>query len=82
MVKSKYVEKHSGFIETKKIPLMIIILPNEVDGRDDGKGGRDDGRRYFSTYFPSFSLLISLFLLTFLLLIFFFFFFLNFRRMK
>ena len=31
MVKSKYVDKQSGF-KTKKVPLMIIILPNEVDG--------------------------------------------------
>ena len=27
---------------------------DRVDGRDDGGGGRDDGRRrYFPTYFPS-----------------------------
>ena len=48
---------------------MIIILPNDVDsddrvdGRVDGGGGRDDdGRRYFSTYFPSFHFLFIYFL--------------------
>ena len=48
---------------------MIIILPNDVDsddrvdGRDDGRGGRDDGGRiYFSTYFPSFHFLFFSFL--------------------
>ena len=39
---------------------MIIILPNDVDG-DDRVDGRDDGgRRYFSTYFPSFPSYFSL----------------------
>ena len=32
MVKSKYVDKQSRFLKTKEVPLMIIILPNEVDG--------------------------------------------------
>ena len=32
MVKSKYADKQSGFFKTKKVSLMIIILPNEVDG--------------------------------------------------
>ena len=48
---------------------MIIILPNDVDGddrvngRDDCRGGRDDGgRRYFPTYFPSFHFLFLSFL--------------------
>ena len=48
---------------------MINILPNNVDGdarvdgRDDGRGGRDDGvRRYFSTYFLSFHFLFLSFL--------------------
>ena len=56
---------------------------DRVDGRDDGGGGRvDGGRRYFSTYFPSFHLLFlssfdfspSFFLLSSR-------FFFNFRRM-
>ena len=37
-------------LKTKKVSLMISILPNEVDGGDDG-GGRDDGRRYFPLIF-------------------------------
>ena len=48
---------------------MIILVPNNVDGDDkvdgryDGGGGRDDGgRRYFSTYFPSFHFLFLSFL--------------------
>ena len=33
MVKSKYADKQSGFLKANmKVPLMIIILPNEVDG--------------------------------------------------
>ena len=32
MVKSKYADKQSGFLKTKNVPLMITILPNEVDG--------------------------------------------------
>ena len=56
-----------------------------VDARDDSGGGRDDsGRRYFPTYFPSFSLLIlssldfsPFFLLSFSLFSFFQFFFMN-----
>ena len=32
MVKSKFADKQIGFLKTKKVPLMIIILPNEVDG--------------------------------------------------
>ena len=32
MVKSKYADKQNGLFRTKKVPLMIIILSNEVDG--------------------------------------------------
>ena len=32
MVKSKYDDKQSRFEKTKKVLLMIIIFPNEVDG--------------------------------------------------
>ena len=32
MVKSKYANKTKWIFKTKKVPLMIIILPNEVDG--------------------------------------------------
>ena len=32
MVKRKYIDKTKWVIKTKKAPLMIIILPNEVDG--------------------------------------------------
>ena len=35
-LKANMLIKKSGFIKTKKVPLMIIILPNEVDG--DGYG--------------------------------------------
>ena len=28
-------------------------MMDRVDGGDDDGGGRDDGRRYFPTYFPS-----------------------------
>ena len=51
-----------------------------VDDRDDGEGGRDDGRRYFS---PIFLLFTSYFSpsLNFLLLLFFFLFFKHLRRM-
>ena len=31
-LKENMLIKQSGFIKTKKVPLMIIILPNEVDG--------------------------------------------------
>ena len=31
MVESKYVDKTKWVFKTKKVPLMIIILPNEVD---------------------------------------------------
>ena len=55
-------------LKTNKVPLMIIILPNDVDGDDrvdgryDGGGGRDDGgRRYFPILFSFFSLLVYLF---------------------
>ena len=34
MIKSKYANKQSG-LKTKKVSLMIIILPNDVD--DDGR---------------------------------------------
>ena len=45
---------------------MIIILPNDVDVRDDGGGGRHDGgRRYFPTYFPSLFLFVHDFSLSF-----------------
>ena len=68
MVKGKYADKQSGF-KTKEVTLIIIILPNDVngddrvDGGDDGGGGRDDGGgRYFSTYFLSFYFLFLSFL--------------------
>ena len=32
MVKSKYANKTKWVFKTKKVPLMIIILPNEMDG--------------------------------------------------
>ena len=32
MVKSKYADKTKWVFKTKKVPLMIIILPYEVDG--------------------------------------------------
>ena len=32
MVKSKYVDKTKWVFQTKKVPLIIIILPYEVDG--------------------------------------------------
>ena len=32
MVKSKYADNIKWDFKTKKVPLMIIILPNEVDG--------------------------------------------------
>ena len=49
-LKANMLIKQSG-LKTRKVPLMIIILPNEVDGdgRVDGgddSGGRDEGRRY------------------------------------
>ena len=31
-LKSKYADKTKWNIKTKKVPLVIIILPNEVDG--------------------------------------------------
>ena len=32
MAKSKYADKTKWIIKTKKVPLMIIILPSKVDG--------------------------------------------------
>ena len=70
MVKSKYADKNSGFLKTKKVSLIIIMLPNEVDGDggddgggggDDGGGGSDDGRRYFPLIFLLFTSYFSLF---------------------
>ena len=52
---------------------------DRVDGRDDGKGGRDDGRRYFSLIFLLLTSYFSLSLL-FHLFLFFSYFFLNLRR--
>ena len=34
MAKSKYADKTKWIIKSKKVPLMMIILPSEVD--DDG----------------------------------------------
>ena len=31
-LKANMLIEQSGFIKTKKVPLMIIILPSEVDG--------------------------------------------------
>ena len=46
---------------------------DRVDGGDDGEGGRDDGRRYFSLIFLLFTSYLSLSLI-FLLFLFLFFF--------
>ena len=32
MIKSKYANKTKWIFKTNKVPLMIIVLPNEVDG--------------------------------------------------
>ena len=43
-LKENMMIKQKWIIKAKKVPLMMIILPSEVDGEDDS-GGSDKGRR-------------------------------------
>ena len=37
MVESKYADKTKWVFKTKKVTVIIIILPNEVDGDEKGR---------------------------------------------
>ena len=53
-LKANMLIKQSGFIKTKNVPLMIIILPKRwmvMDRVDGGHGSRDKGRRYSHLFF-------------------------------